>query len=71
MTKKLPAKAQTALSYDALKAAYANTTVPAQRYGFVAAQKLLHEPILQVLPPVAASGDAKAALAVKAASVLA
>jgi hypothetical protein len=44
VTKELPAKAQTALSYDVLKAAYANTNVPAHRYGFVEVQKLLTSP---------------------------
>jgi hypothetical protein len=71
VTKVLPAKAQTALSYDALKAAYANTKVPPHRYGFVEVQKLLQEPILQVLPQVAAVGDVKAAQALKPASALA
>ena len=59
VTKKLPAKALAPLSFAELQAQYANTNVPAHRYGFTAALKTLKEPILQTLPLASLASPAK------------
>ena len=47
----LPANPPKALSYNELKAAYADKKIPGHRFGFSAAKKLASEPIAEALSP--------------------
>lgn len=49
LTKTLPAKAAQPLFFEDLKSLYANSSVPASRYGFAAAKNLEAEPVEKVI----------------------
>jgi hypothetical protein len=67
----LPAKALHPLSYAELKNLYANSKVPAHRYGFTAAKQLVAEPLEKVLAPGALQAQKNLAVGAELSAILA